>query len=147
MSLQQWLDNAWLKRATPSAQVVQSLLAIAEREIADASLEGISADGRFDHAYDAVRSLCEAALHASGYAVPKGGRKHERVIESLKFTVDGPWTDEVDLFDRSRRLRHQSIYERIGVVRQRDADDLLETARRLLEATREWLHAQHPELV
>lgn len=147
MSLQQWLDNAWLKRVTPSAQVVQSLLAIAEREIADASLEGISVDGRFDHAYDAIRSLCEAALHASGYAVPKGGRKHERVIESLKFTVDGPWTDEVDLFDRARRLRHQSIYERIGVVRQRDADDLLETARRLLEATREWLQDAHPGLV
>jgi hypothetical protein len=147
MSLQQWLDNAWIKRVRPSGHVVESLLAIAEREIGDASLEGISVDGRFDHSYDAIRSLCEVALHASGYEVPRGGRKHERVIESLKFTVDGPWTDEVDLFDRSRRLRHQSIYERIGVVQQQDADDLLRTARRLLEGTREWLDKQHPELV
>ena len=147
MSLRQWLDNAWLKQITPSAQVVESLLAIAEREIGDASLDGISVDGRFDHAYDAIRSLCEAALRASGYDVPRGGRKHEHVIASLEFTVDGQWTDEVDLLDRARRLRHQSLYERIGVVQRQDADDLLATARRLLEATRRWLQETHPELV
>lgn len=146
MSLDEWLSNSWIHPIAPSAGTIASLLAIADREIADASLEGMSPDGRFDHAYDAIRAMCEAALHAAGYVVPKGGRKHERVIQSLPFTVDGDWTAEVDFFDRARRLRHQTIYERTGVVQPQDADDLLATAGRLVIAVREWLRDRHPDL-
>ena len=32
MSLQQWLDNAWIRSVEPSAQVVSNLLAVARRE-------------------------------------------------------------------------------------------------------------------
>jgi len=147
MSLQQWLENAWIIPIEPSAQVVGDLLAIADREIRDASLEGMSPDGRFDHAYDAIRSLCEVALHSCGYTVPKGGRKHERAIESLKFTFGNEWAEDVDFFDRCRRRRHQSIYERAGVAQPRDADDLLGAAKRLREEVREWLKRNHPNLV
>jgi len=147
MSLQQWLDNAWIRSITPSMQMISGLLAVAEREIQDASLEGMSPDGRFDHAYDAVRSLCEVALHACGYAVPKGGRKHERAIESLRFTLGGHWTGDVDFFDHCRRQRHQAIYERAGVAQARDADELLAAAKRLNEEVREWLRKEHPDLI
>ena len=147
MSLQQWADNAWIAEAQPSAQVIADLLAIAEREIADASLEGMSPDGRFDHAYDAVRSLCEAALHASGYMVPKDGRKHERVIGSLRFTLGGRWSEDADFFDRCRRRRHQATYERAGVAQLRDADELLEAAKRLNGAVRQWLREHHADLL
>ena len=147
MSLQQWLDNAWVIQVEASGQDVANLVAIARREIADASLEGISTDGRFVHAYDAVRSLCEAALHASGFRVPKGGRKHERDIESLKFTLGGRWANEVDFFDRCRRSRHKTLYERIGLVQQKDADDLLQAAKELLAAVETWLQSHHPALV
>ncbi len=147
MSLQQWLENAWITASRPSAQEVGNLLAIAERDTADASLEGMSADGRFDHAYSAIRTLCQVALHASGYAVPKGGRQHERVIESLKFTLGANWADQVDYFDRCRRLRHKSLYEKAGVVRGPDADALLEAAARLLSEVRAWLRANHPKML
>ena len=147
MSLQQWLDNSWITAVEPTARDVSNLLAVATREIADGSLDGMSPDGRFDHAYDAVRALCEVALHASGYVIPKGGRKHERLIESLKFTLDEQWTSEVDFLDRCRRLRHQAIYDRTGVVQQTDADDLLELAKRLDEAIRQWLQQHHPDLL
>ena len=147
MSLQQWLDNSWISSVKPSAQVISDLSAIANREIADASLEGISPDGRFNHAYNAVRSLCEAALCATGYAVPRGGRKHERVLESLKFTLGGQWADDVDFLDRCRRWRHQTIYERPGVVQKQDADDLLEVAIKLNTQVREWLQNHHADLI
>ena len=62
MSLEQWLTNSWVTRVQPSAQVISDLLAIAEREIADASLRGMSADGRFNLAYGAARSMCEALM-------------------------------------------------------------------------------------
>jgi len=146
MSLEQWLDNAWVMRIEPSARSISDSLAIARREVADASLQGMSADGRFDHAYDAIRGLCEAALHAAGFAVPKGARKHERLIESLKFTLQGRWLQDADFLDRCRRRRHQTMYERIGVVQQRDADELLATASNLHRDVRKWLRARHPVL-
>lgn len=147
MSLQQWLDNSWIRSITPSAQEIDGLLGIADREIADASLEGISADGRFDHAYSAVRALCEAALHASAYTVPKDSRKHERTIESLKLTLDAEWVEDADYFDQCRRRRHQSLYERSDVTQPADADELLARAKRLLTAVREWLQREHAHLI
>ena len=147
MGLEQWLANSWIKPVRRSAQDVADLLAIGDREIGDGSLEGISTDGRFVHAYDAVRSLAEAALHASGYAVPKGQRKHERLIESLRFTLSGDVARDVDFFDQCRRLRHKTVYERVGVLRQRDADELLEAAKDLRNRVRQWLRDSHPDLV
>ncbi len=123
------------------------MLAIADRQIADAGLEGMSADGRFDHAYEAVRALCQAALHASGYAVPKRGDAHQRVLDSLKLTVGGDVGAKVDYFDRCRRLRHKTMYERADVVQRPETDKLLAAARELRDQVRQWLEEQHPGLV
>jgi hypothetical protein len=147
MSLEQWLANSWIKRLSPSAEDVGDLLAIADRELSDASLQGISIDGRFTHAYDAVRCLAEAALHASGYDVPKGSQQHERMIESLRFTVPANVPGNVDYFDRCRRLRHQAMYVRTGMLQQRDADELLAAAQGLRVEIGRWLRSKYPGLV
>jgi len=147
MSLQQWHENGWLTKAEPSSAEVSNLLGIAEREIADASLKGISPDGRFQHAYDAVRALCEVALHASGYALSKGQGQHERVIESLTLTLGGEWVETADFFQHCRRMRHQMTYERPGITQGKDADDLLDAAKQLLVEVRAWLEHRHPDLI
>ncbi len=147
MSLQDWLEDSWLTKTEPTARGMQDLLAIADRQIADAGLEGMSADGRFDHAYEAVRALCQAALYASGYAVPKRGDTHQRVIDSLKFTVGGDAGAQVDYFDRCRRVRHKTMYERADVVQRAEADKLLAAARELRDHVRQWFQEEHPDLV
>jgi hypothetical protein len=147
MSLKQWLANSWIRQAPPNPVEISSLLNVARRDIADGGLEGISPDGRFDQAYEAVRTLCEVALLACGYQVPKGARKHELLIASLQFTLDNMWTGEVDFLDYCRRQRHQSLYDRVGVVQRSDADELLAMAKRLSDAVRRWLAEEHPELV
>jgi hypothetical protein len=147
MSLEQWVANAWLRHVRSSPQNVTNLLAIADREIGDASLDGISTDGRFTHAYDAVRALAEAALHAGGYDAPKGPLQHQRAIESLRFTALSSEPGQVDYLDRCRRTRHRTVYERMGSLQQRDADELLEAARGLREKVRDWMMSNHPELL
>jgi hypothetical protein len=147
MSLEQWVANAWLKRIRPSPEDIAGLLAIADRELSDGALQGISIDGRFTHAYDAVRALAEAALHASKCDVPKGPGQHERAIASLRFTLPPDMAGEVDYFDRCRRLRHRTVYERMGLLQRSDADELLQAAKDLRENVRGWLQRQHPELV
>ena len=93
------------------------------------------------------QALCHVALHASGYAVSKGVREHERVLESIKFTLDGEWVEEADYFDRCRRRRHQSMYEYSGVARKSDATDLLDSAKRLHDALGTWLSEKHRALL
>ena len=145
MSLEQWEANAWIMKVTPSTPVIFNLISVARREISDASLEGMSTDGRFDHAYDAIRVLSELVLHAHGYAVCKGTHQHQRVIDSLEFTLGGDFAGEVAFFDQARRLRHQSMYERTGVVQQKDADDLLDAAKRLYAKIQQWLPERLPK--
>ena len=146
MSLQQWLENSWVVQVKPSPQAVKDHLAIADRELEDGAAVR-SADGKFGHAYDAVRALCEAAINAAGYQVPKGSRQHERLIESLKYTLGKACPDDVDYLDRCRRQRHKVKYERTGVVSRGDADELLDAAKRLRSAVQAWLESNHPDLI
>lgn len=146
MSLQQWVENGWARKIEPTPRGVSDLLAIVNREIADASLTGMSPDGKFDHAYDAVRNLCEVMTYASGFAIGRE-RKHEWAIQSLKFTVSGEAAEKIDYLDRCRRLRHKTRYERADVIQQSEADKLLETARSLRDEAQRWLQEKHPNLI
>ena len=147
MTLDKWLEHSWVAKTEPSRAEVANLLSISKREIADAALEGMSADGTFDHAYSAVRTLCHVALHASGFNVPKGARQHERVIESLKFTLGDDWVEDVDYFDRCRRMRHKSLYDSAGIAKPDDAKELLASAKWLHQAVEDWLATNHPQLM
>lgn len=147
MSLQQWHENGWIRQTKRSGVEVSNQLQLAQREIADGSGADISSDGRFLHAYSAVRTLCQVALHAAGYAVAKGESGHQRAIESLKFTLGGKWNDEADHFDQCRRMRHRLAYDCSGLVQQRDADELLAAAQKLQGDVVQWLHKNHADLV
>lgn len=147
MSLQQWLENSWIVRADPSKVIAADLLGLVDRDIADGSLKKISSDGRFKHAYSAMRTLCQLALHAEGYRVHKGQAGHERVIESLKYTLGSEWNNQADYFDLCRRTRNSLMYDRADVVNQTDANELLESAKKLRADVIAWLRSKHADLV
>ena len=147
MSLEQWLRNAWLQRNEPTVAQIERLLQVVDREIADAQAAGLSADGRFQHAYDAALQLCMLSLLASGYQVPKGAGHHKRGIESLPYTLGDTWSDTANYLEDCSRKRGQVMYEHIGVVSDGDADELLDTTRQLRTDVVDWLKANHPALL
>lgn len=147
MSLQQWLEFSWIVGVDRSKAEAASLLRLVDRDIADGSLEKISSDGRFGLAYSAMRTLCQLALHAEGYRIAKSQGEHQKVIESLKYTLGPEWNDQADYFDRCRRNRHILTYDGADVVNQTDADELLESAKELREAVIAWLRSKHADLV
>lgn len=59
---------------------------MADRALADARVEGLTADARVTLAYPAVLALGAAALAASGYRAGRD-RHHERIIDSLSYTA------------------------------------------------------------
>ena len=54
MSLQDWLDNNWLRKHKTSSQEINNLIEIVERDIQDAQRKEVSADWRFGIAYNAA---------------------------------------------------------------------------------------------
>jgi hypothetical protein len=147
MSLEQWLRNGWLKPFDATIAEMQQLLEVVDRDLSDAQARGLSADGRFQHSYDAALQLCMIALKASGYAVTKGQGHHKNGIDSLRHTLGSRWAETADHIERCSRKRAQAVYERVGVVSEQDATELLDTARQLRTDVIEWLNEYHPQLV
>ncbi|MCO6459749.1 MAG: hypothetical protein J5I93_31030 [Pirellulaceae bacterium] len=147
MSLEQWYRNGWLQQAEATAAELQRLLRVVDRDLGDAQAGGLSADGKFQHAYDAALQLCTVALRAAGYRVRKGQGHHKYGIDSLRFTLGVEWSETADYIERSSRLRAQAVYEQIGVVSQQDAEELLQAAKQLRGGVLNWLKATHPDLL
>jgi hypothetical protein len=147
MSLERWLQNGWLQRDEATVAEIQQLLQVVDRDLADAQTPGLSVDGRFQHAYDAALQLCIIPLRACGYRARKGEGHHKRGIDSLRWTLGAGWSEAADHIERCSRLRGQAVYERIGVVSEEDARDLVNMAQHLRSDVINWLSNQHPELL
>ena len=146
MSLQQWVESKWAKTIQPDQQEVRRKLSVADRDLTDAGKD-LSADNRFSIAYSSVRAMCDAVLYASGFAIVERTREHELVIESLRYTLDADWKDAIVFLQRCRQMRNRINYDGSGIATNRDADSLLDTARRLRSAVQEWLERNHPDLL
>ncbi len=147
MSLQNWLQIGHLVEHDATVAEVRSLFDVVDRELADAGVAELSIEGRFTHAYDAALLLCKLALHASGFKLQKGKGHHSHWINSLEFTLGKEHKDTLIHLSKSSHLRHTSLYDQTGVVQKQDAEELLETARKLRTDVLAWLHSQHATLV
>ncbi len=86
MSLQDWLRNGWLVEHKTSPAEIAELLAIADRDLADCQVQGLSPDWRLNIAYNAALQASTAALAACGYRAAREAH-HYRVIQSLALTI------------------------------------------------------------
>ena len=81
MTLKQWMDNGWLRPHKTSAEEIENLFMIIDRDLKDA--EGsISDDWRFGIAYNAALKLCTIILYAEGFKAEKT-LQHYRTIQAL----------------------------------------------------------------
>lgn len=145
MTLQRYLENSWLRRHESSPREIADLLAIADRDIAQSQTPGLGAEWRLSIAYNAALQLATAALAAAGYRAERQN-KHQRTIECLAFTV-GLARREVDVLDLYRRKRHSHVYDQVGAISEREADEIIAFAKFLKHRVSSWLKDNHPELL
>ena len=145
MSLQNWLNEGRLKTHKTSKNELSQLLAIFERDIADAQSNKISIDRRFATAHNAALTVSVAALAASSYRAAGEGH-HYWTIQSLAFTLQLD-AETIEKFNKFRRKRNISDYERIGMVSEKEVLEMLELARSLRITLGTWLRKNHPELL
>lgn len=144
MSLRDWLANRWIVVHQPTTDEISDLLAVVDRDLADAAVPRLSADWRLGISYNAALQLATLALAASGYR-PGRERAHERAILSLRHTVGVPQA-RVDLLDAVRRKRNQMNYERAGMTSDSEAAELHQVVVEMREKVVRWIKQHHNDL-
>jgi len=145
MSLKQWADNGWLRPHKTSSQEIADLLAIVERDLADAEGD-ISADWRFGIAYNAALKLCTILLYASGYR-PDKNLAHFRTLAALPLILGAEHQDDADYLETCRTKRNTVEYDMAGAATKQQAGELVEYAKELREDVLAWLRENHPHLL
>jgi hypothetical protein len=141
MSLKIWLENRWVVEHETSPAEVADLLEVVGRDLADAAIDGLSADWRLGIAYNAALQLATLALAAAGY---RPGR--ERAIQSLRYTIALDQAT-VDTLDGIRRKRNVGNYERAGTASSGEAAEVYTIAVTLRQQVIEWLVERYPRLL
>lgn len=144
MTLQNLLAIKRLQSITPGRGPVQKLLQAARRNLADARVEQVSADNRFDAAYKCVMQCAMLGLLANGYrtSTSQPGH-HQTAIQCLGLTM-GVSNPDMVVLDALRRQRNLSDYEG-DPVSEATLASCVEEAAKLLAHTERWLRQQHPE--
>jgi hypothetical protein len=117
---------------------LKRLLAVADREVSDAGVEGLSADGKFEHSYNAALTLATIVIRAHGERV-HGTDHHRLSFERFAQLLDGRWSNLADYFQHCRRRRNTTVYDMSGSVSEAEAAELASTTRALRVEVRAWL--------
>ncbi len=147
MSLKAWLDKCVLRKHKTSKKEIAGLFALADRNLADARSAGLSVEGRFQFAYNAVLTSATVALRASGYRTNSNVPGHHAVtIESLTHTV-GTDAVRVAKLDAFRGKRNRVSYDVPVAVSGAEADELDALAVKLRHDIERWLRSKHRTLI
>ena len=144
MSLSEWLKNGWLIEHKTSRQEIKHLLRLVDRDLVDCRNSTLSADWRFNIAYNAALQCAKAALAAAGFRAAKDAH-HYRVIQSLKFTLK---TEDkiIQTLDAFRKKRNISEYNHAGAVTAIELDEISVLAGNLRKSVEAWIVADYPRL-
>jgi len=146
MTLVNLLAIQRLQAFNASPQGIQRLLAAAVRNLADAQLQALSPENRFDAAYKCILQCAMLGLWAQGYrtSTSQPGH-HQTTLQCLPLTMGLPG-DVIIVLDALRKQRNQNDYEGDPVNRA-VVTECIAQAQSLLAHTRQFLQAQFPDLL
>ena len=146
MTLENLLKIGMLKTHKTSKDEIQRLLTAIRRNIADAEIEAVSCETRFDSAYKAIMQAAHIALLANGFR-PDTNRPghHMTVIQSLPTTI-GLSNERMIVLDVFRRKRNLSDYTG-DWVDQTAMENCIIEAKALLQKVQEWLSKHRSDLL
>ncbi len=146
MSLQNWVAQGLIQKHKTSREEIRSLLAVADRDLANAQITQLSTEWRLMIAYNGTLQSANAAMAASGFRVSSKVSHHRYLIESLHFTI-GIEAKLVNHLDRFRKKRNISAYEQSDTVSNQEASEMIDLAREVRRLVQAWLAQQHAELL
>ena len=143
-TLDDWLRSRWLTAHVPSPSEFENLLGIAERDLADSMVAGISLDTQLGLLYNAALKLADIALRLRGFRATRENA-HYRIVNSLPHTLGERWAESAEFLDLVRTLRHRGDYESVGVATEEVVAELRTELGRLAPAVRSEIKARSEE--
>ncbi len=64
---------------------------------------------------------------------PASAETHKVTLAFMQVSVDPQLTDTINYFDRVRKKRHRVIYDEVGLVSEKEAQQLIQKAAEFIE--------------
>ena len=120
--------------------------ALVARDLADAQVQGLSADRRFATAYNAALQAANMAIACAGYRVTAKTGHHRVTVEAITLAVGTAVSAYADYFETCRRKRNAIDYTRSHVATDSEADEILNKAREFYDVVESWIESKFPDL-
>lgn len=133
------------RRKETTREEIQDLFSAISREIEDASLKGLSSDSKFAHSYNACLLGSIAILRCFSY-LTSSREHHKDTFAFLKQCGIETLSKYADYFDRCRIKRNSLQYNRVGVITDTEALELLDEAKSFVQDVKKWVRENYPEL-
>lgn len=117
--------------------------AIVSRDLADASLAGLSSDRQFATAYNAVLQLSKMVIACAGYRII-GPDHHKTTFAALKLAMGSEAATLARYFDTCRRMRNIIDYDLASAASETEAAELKAKANEFKGMVEDWIAAHHP---
>jgi hypothetical protein len=116
------------------------------RDLADAALEGLSADRRFATAYNAALQAGSLAIMCAGYRVTARSGHHRITIQAAQLALGAAARGHTDYLETCRRKRNVIDYTYAHVATETEAAEILKQAREFREFVEKWVSRHHSRL-
>lgn len=143
--LNRLLAEGRLREHRTSAREIADLMGLVERNLADASVDAISADRRFAIAYEAALQLATITLYFNGYETYGAGH-HFTTFQALRETMGNAGRGYAEYFEMCRSKRKVASYDRAGEISETEVESLFEEVRAFKGEVLAWLNKHHPGL-
>jgi len=125
---------------------LDNIRALIARDLADAALDGLSADRRFATAYNAALQAANMAIACAGYRIMSKVGHHRVSLETTKLALGKPAHKYADYFETCRRKRNTIDYTFSNVATETEAKEILVEANEFYNHVEDWITKNHPSL-
>ena len=125
------------KAQPTSPDEIRSLIGIVKRDLQQADLQGLHADGVFGFLYNAALQLATILVRLRGERFGSSGH-HRNTLSRARELLPDELASAASALDLARRKRNASVYDQAGVVTQEDIAFLKEA----IESLRPWILEQ-----
>jgi allantoicase len=120
--------------------------ALIARDLADASLAGLSTDRRFATADNAALQAANMAIACAGYRIVSKVGHHRVSLDSTKLVLGKSAHKYADYFETCRRKRNTIDYTFSNVATETEAKEILVQANEFYSQIEGWITKNHPTL-
>jgi len=140
------LANKEAQKHKTSKKELDNMRALIARDLADASLVGLSADRRFATAHNAALQAANMAIACAGYRIVSKVGHHRVSLESTKLVLGKTAHKYADYFETCRRKRNTIDYTFSNVATDTEAKEIVVQAKQFYVEVEDWITKNHPVL-